>query len=179
MLNNRKYVIARLSELFEAQHETVSSWLGKWEAEGLMGIYDCPRSGRPSRFTAGEQAEFLVHIDENPHQPKAAARLLEDTGKEASLDTFKRILIPTRGTRKSAYTWKRCRQSVKGKRHEADFQRDKQYLSALKPQEDDGKLRLYYCDESGSSAPCGYQHDTLRTLRLAKGWRDPKNTRPS
>jgi transposase len=89
-----------LSELFEAQHETVSSWLSKWETEGLMGLYDCPRSGRPVRFTAEEQSTFLGYIDENPHQPKAAAaRLLNETGKEASLDTFKRILkkVPTSG----------------------------------------------------------------------------------
>lgn len=101
MLNNRRYVIAWLSKLFEAQHETVSSWLDKWESEGLMGIYDCPRSGRPARFTAGEQADFLGYIDENPHQPKAAAaRLLEGTGKVASLDTFKRILkkVPMSGS---------------------------------------------------------------------------------
>ena len=100
LLNNRRYAIVRLSELFEAQHETVSSWLGKGETEGLMGLYDCPRSGRPARFTAGEQSAFLGYIDENPHQPKAtAARLLDETGKEASLDTFKRILkkVPTSG----------------------------------------------------------------------------------
>ena len=93
LLNNRKYVIAWLSGLFEVQHETVSSWLDKWEAEGLMGIYDCPRSGRPARFTAREEIDFLGYIDANPHQLKAAAaRLVEKTGKEASLDTFKRIL---------------------------------------------------------------------------------------
>jgi len=41
---------------------------------------------------------------------------------------------------------------VKGKRHEEDFQRDKEYL---KQQEDDGKLKLYYFDESGfSTTPC-------------------------
>lgn len=93
-------MIARLGELFEAQHETVSSWLDKWETEGLIGLYDCPRSGRPARFTVEEQAVFLGYIDENPHQPKAAAaRLLEETGKEASLDTFKRVLKkePTSG----------------------------------------------------------------------------------
>ena len=84
----------------EVQHETVSSWLGAWKTDGLIGIYDCPRSGRPVRFTVDEQAAFLGYIDENPHQPKAAAaRLLVETGKEASLDTFKRILkkVPTLG----------------------------------------------------------------------------------
>ena len=177
LLNNRKCVAAWLGGLFGAQHETVSSWLDKWEAGGLMGIYDCPRSGRPARFTAGEQADFLGYIDENPHQPKAAAaRLVEKTGKEAGHDAFKRILIPTRGTRKSACVWKRCRQSVKGKRGEADFRRDKECLEALKQQEDGGELMLYYFDEPGSSAPCGYQHNTLCAL---KGWRDPKDTLPS
>jgi hypothetical protein len=44
---------------------------------------------------------------------------------------------------------------VKGKRNEADFQCDKEYLKALKQQEDDGELTLYYFDESGfSTTPC-------------------------
>ena len=44
---------------------------------------------------------------------------------------------------------------MKGKRNEADFQCDKVYLKTLKQQEDDGKLMLYYFDESGfSTAPC-------------------------
>jgi transposase len=93
LLNNRRYVVAGLSELFEAQHEAVSSWLDKWEKEGLMGIYDDTRSGRPSLLTGTEQAIFLGYIDENPHQPKAAAaRLLKDTGKVACLEAFKRVL---------------------------------------------------------------------------------------
>ena len=44
---------------------------------------------------------------------------------------------------------------MKRKRNEADFQRDKDYLKALKKKEDDGELRLYYFDESGfSTTPC-------------------------
>lgn len=51
--------------------------------------------------------------------------------------------------------WKRCRQSVKGKRNEANFQRDKEYLESLKRQEDKGEVMLYYFDESGfSTTPC-------------------------
>ena len=43
---------------------------------------------------------------------------------------------------KKAYAWKRCRQSVKGKRNEANFQRDKEYLGSLKRQEDKGEVML-------------------------------------
>jgi len=57
-LNNSGYAIARLCELFETQHETVSSWLSKRETEGVIGLYDCPRSGRPTRFTEEEKAIF-------------------------------------------------------------------------------------------------------------------------
>jgi transposase len=93
LLNNRRYVVTRLCELFETQHETVSSWLDDWESKGLIGLYDCPRSGRPSRYTEEERARFLAAVDENPHQPKTAAALLqEETGKNASYDTFKRVL---------------------------------------------------------------------------------------
>jgi transposase len=82
-----------LREWFDSQYETVSSWLDKWETEGLAGIFDSPRSDRPERLTATETAAFLGYIDENPHQTKAAAaRLLAKTGKEASLDTFKQVL---------------------------------------------------------------------------------------
>ncbi len=44
---------------------------------------------------------------------------------------------------------------MKGKRNEANFQRDKEYLKTLKQQEDNGELMLYYFDESGfSTTPC-------------------------
>lgn len=44
---------------------------------------------------------------------------------------------------------------MKGKRNETDFQRGKDCLKALKQQEDNGELMLYYFDESGfSTTPC-------------------------
>ena len=64
-------MVAALCELFETHHETASSWLDNWETEGPIGLYDCPRSGRPARFTVEEQAAFLGYIDETPHQPTA------------------------------------------------------------------------------------------------------------
>jgi transposase len=93
LLNNRQYLVTHLRELFEVRHQTVSSWLVAWETYGLMGLYDNPRSGRPPILTADEQNRFLSYWEGNSLQTKAAiARLQAETGKEASIDTFKRVL---------------------------------------------------------------------------------------
>lgn len=93
LLNARGHTMTALKGLLAVRLETVSSWLTNWEAKGLVGLFDPPRSGRPPRFTAEEVKQFISYIDKNPHQPKtAAARLQEETGKTASPDTFKRML---------------------------------------------------------------------------------------
>jgi len=43
LLNQRGYSMARIRELFEVQHETVSRWVHRWEAEGLVGLFDQER----------------------------------------------------------------------------------------------------------------------------------------
>lgn len=93
LLNARGQTMTHLKRLFEVRLETVSSWLTGWEEKGLVGLSDLPRSGRPPRFTPEEVEQFIGYIDKNPHQPKTAiARLQKETGKQASSDTFIRLL---------------------------------------------------------------------------------------
>jgi transposase len=93
LLNARGYTIAQLQSIFEVGRDTVSSWLDHWELDGIVGLLDEVRSGRPPIFTREEQHQFKTYVDENPHQLKeAAARLQEEVGKEASLYTYKRFL---------------------------------------------------------------------------------------
>jgi len=150
LLNNRGYTAANLCQLFDNQQETICRWLDNWIEKGILGLSDATRSGRPPIFTKIEQAQFLYYIDKNPHQiKKAAAKIEEKTGKTASIDAYKRIL------KKKSYVWKRCRHSLKGKRDEDAFQKDKNILSFLKKKEDAGQVNLYFFDESGiSTAPC-------------------------
>ena len=96
LLNNRRYTIAQMCKLFETRHETISAWVDQWELKGIMGVSDAPRSGRPATYTDEEQSRFLHHLDKNPHQIKAAAaKIEEETGKDAAIDTYKRILKKT------------------------------------------------------------------------------------
>ena len=85
--------MARLREIFEVQHETVSRWLKRWESEGLTGLMDEARSGCPSKLEETD-VDFLIQaIHENPHQLTVAHdKLQEKTGKQVSRDTLKREL---------------------------------------------------------------------------------------
>ena len=93
LLNARAYPITQLQDLFEVGRDTISAWLNGWESKGIVGIFDEARSGRPSIFTPDEKSKFKVLVDENPHQlSESAARLQDETGKQASLFTYKRFL---------------------------------------------------------------------------------------
>ncbi|MEQ1619900.1 MAG: helix-turn-helix domain-containing protein [Methylococcales bacterium] len=93
LLNDRKYLISEIHKLFEVRHQTVSAWLKAWEAYGFMGLYDNPRSGRPTILTEDDKHNLLSYWEENSQKTKlAVARLQAETGKEASMHTFRRIL---------------------------------------------------------------------------------------
>jgi transposase len=93
LLNARGYSIVQLQRIFEVGRDTVSGWLDRWEFDGIVGLSDEVRSGRPPIFTLEEQDKFKTLVDKNPHQLKeAATRLREAVGKDASLYTYKRLL---------------------------------------------------------------------------------------
>lgn len=93
LLSNQGYTLTQLIEVFHVRRKTVSSWLNGWGNNGITGLKDAFRSGRPAHFTKEEQALFLCYLDENPHQIKVAInRIQEETGKNVAIDTYKRIL---------------------------------------------------------------------------------------
>lgn len=93
LLNRRGYSMSTLCKLFEVQHETVSRWCERWETEGITGLFDQERSGRPTTLNETEARQFIGRVDRNPHQINLAhAQLQQETGKVVSRDTLKRLL---------------------------------------------------------------------------------------
>ena len=85
--------MSTLCKLFEVQHETVSRWCERWETEGVTGLLDQERSGRPTALNETEARQFIDSVDKNPHQINLAhAQLQQETGKVVSRDTLKRLL---------------------------------------------------------------------------------------
>lgn len=90
------YQRSAIADLLFVVPDVVSHWLNHWESDGLSGLYDAPRHGRPSIYTAAEGMYLKTLLDESPQQLRQAGdKLTELTGKSSSLDTVKRLLKKT------------------------------------------------------------------------------------
>lgn len=101
--SDQGFRIGPLATLLAVDRDTVSAWLDRWERDGLRGLYDAPRPGRPMIYTPAEQQRLRAWVDAEPRPLKQAqARLAEETGKPASSWTLKRRLKKTSATATSA-----------------------------------------------------------------------------
>ena len=97
VLSQRGHTINQICKILSVTRETVSLWFDAWEAQGLEGLSDKPRAGRPSIYSDSEQERLRVLVEEQPHQLRAVqARLQQETGKRSSTMTIKRALKKTR-----------------------------------------------------------------------------------
>jgi len=107
-------------------------------------LHDQPRSGRPTTLTPDEQELAQQYIKEEPRSLKGVVeRLAHTTEKRLSISTLKRL------AKKARLRWKRVRKSLKSLRDPEAFARGQRALAAFQTQEDQGKIALYYFDESG------------------------------
>jgi transposase len=144
LLSAQGQTITDIAQTYHVHRVTVSSWMTNWEAWGLQGLYDQPRSGRPTKLTPEEQELAKQYLNEDPRSLKTVVdRLEKKTQKRLSISALKRL------AKKAGLRWKRVRKSLKSLREPAAFDRCKRELEALQKQEDKGKIDLYYFDEAG------------------------------
>ena len=156
MLSADRYKIDEIAEIYHIQRDTVSISLTKWETQGVVGLFDKPKSGRPRLLKEEEENRACELIEEDQrNSKKAQSRLQEETGKEISEWTFKRTL------KRAGLRWKRMRRSHKNKQDPKMLAAGKKEIEKLEEQEKCGEIDLYYFDESGVSTipnvPYGWQ----------------------
>ena len=140
------YTLLQISQMLEVHYNSVYSWAKTYEKEGLKGLLDKPKSGRPKRLSEEQQKKVKEWSKKWPRQlRKVLKKILEVYGIKVSLDKVKRIL------KRQRMRYKRVRQTVKGKRNEEDFRTKKEEIEELKEEEDKGEIELFFYDESGFS----------------------------
>lgn len=156
LLSAEGYKMGEIAKIYRIQQHTVSICLTNWENDGIVGLFDKPKSGRSRLLTPEEEDRAYKLIEEDRRNSKKAQSLLqEETGKEISEWTFKRSL------KRSGLRWKRMRRSLKNKQNPEDFKAGKEKIAKLQEKEDRGEIDLHYFDESGVSTipdvPYGWQ----------------------
>lgn len=144
LLSTDGFSIDEIARIYQIHRDTVGTTFNRWEREGIEGLFDEERSGRPPKLSEDEANEAVELLKEDPRSiKKALAGTIEKTGKEISKWTLKRII------KNADLSWKRMRKSVKSKRDQVEFERVKEEITALHEQESLGELDVYYFDESG------------------------------
>jgi len=76
LLSSRGYSLDQLSDILSADRDSISRWLTAWQQQGVQGLADAPRSGRPRKIDAAVE-EALRDILEQPSPNLKAATAAE------------------------------------------------------------------------------------------------------
>jgi transposase len=94
--------VPQMAAIVRESEATVLRGLKRYRAEGLQGLQDAPRPGRPAESTAEYRAEWLAAVRRRPRRlhlpfslwtlPRLADDLAERTGLRVSDETVRRVL---------------------------------------------------------------------------------------
>lgn len=98
----QRYPAQQIAEIVRESQQTVLRWFKRFQAEGINGLSDAPRSGRPARVTAAYREQVVAAVRQRPRSlgqeyslwtcQRLADYLAEQTGIRVSPDTIERLL---------------------------------------------------------------------------------------
>ena len=112
-LNAQGYSLPIISQLLEVHYNSVYHWLLRYETQGLDGLRDRPKSGRPRQLSEADQPLVEAWVDATPNQPKTVlAHIEQELDKTIHRNTLKRAL------KRWDYTYRRARASLRSKQND-------------------------------------------------------------
>ncbi len=150
LLSNRGHSVPEICSIYNVCRQTVSTWLYKWNTQGISGLVDLPGRGRPFTLTEAQKTIALKHIKESPRSlNKVIADLEKEFDMSLSLDIIKSLCKAAR------LVWKRVRRSLRSKRDQVKFDAATEEIKELIQQHKNGLINLTYFDQSGFTLePC-------------------------
>jgi len=95
-------IAPEIARIVRKNDQTVRRWFKRFNAEGVQGLYDAPRSGSPGKTTATYRKQLIEVVRQRPRslgQPysmwtleRLADFMAEETGIRVSYETVRRIL---------------------------------------------------------------------------------------
>jgi len=149
--------IQDLMRIFQVSYKTIYNWFDRWESEGIVGLYNKSGRGNKRTFSYEQEERIKEWVDEEPRQlKKVLQKIKEEWGIEVSTKTIKRII------KNFSMSWHRMRRDVGGEPDPIEYKEKKAQLEEFKKLDSEGKIDLYYLDETGfcliPSVPYGWQN---------------------
>jgi len=150
LLSNQKMPLQSIASVSGVCRQTASIWLTNWKEQGIKGLIDKPRSGRPSELSLPQETEIIEMVEKSPRSLKQVLAEIEKRWNiRLTKSTLKRLC------KKAKLSWKRVRKSLRSKRDDEEFAQAVEDIRILLEQADKGELNFYYFDESGFTLePC-------------------------
>src|SRR5499426_182187 len=143
LLSHQRYTIPQIARLYQVDQRRVSAWMERWQAQGLVGLYDRPRSGRPPILNAEEQQKVYAYLDDSPKDVTKVVEAIEQkTRKHVSTKTIKRLI-------KKSHIWKRIKKSPAKAPEPQKYSRSQAMIARLQARESQGECDLWYFDGAG------------------------------
>jgi len=149
--------VEELMKIFKISYKTIYNWINRWESSGIVGLYNKPGRGRKRIFSSEQESKIREWALSEPRQlKKVLQKVKEEWEIESSTETIKRIL------RKFHMSWHRMRRDVGVEPDPIEYKEKSAQLTDFKRLESEGKMNLYYLDETGfclvPSVPYGWQN---------------------
>ncbi len=156
ILASQKVKKGELMNIFKISYKTLYNWFNRWELEGMVGLYNKPGRGSKPLLNTSQKAQVKEWAKQEPRQLKKVSQKVQEAwGISPSTKTIQRIL------KSLNMSWHRMRKGVGGKPPSHEYQDKKAHLEELKRLDDEGKIDLYYLDETGfcliPCVPYGWQ----------------------
>ncbi len=98
----RELKVPEIAAIVRESHDTVARWLKRYLAEGLEGLKDAPRPGRPSEITEAYRSTLRAAVRRRPRSlnlpyslwtlQRLIDYLAEETGQRVSIETMRQLL---------------------------------------------------------------------------------------
>jgi transposase len=116
LLSDRRYNVPQIATIFECSEATVRGWLDRFNAEGVAGLTDRPRPGRPRKADAAAHATIRQQMEQAPAAAgyvfgcwtvvTLCAHLAQRLGVQLSPATVRKVLLAL------DYRWRRPQLSL-------------------------------------------------------------------
>lgn len=149
LLSAQGHSAAEIAELTFFDQDTVLFWFDRYETEGLKGLQDRPRSGRPPKMTGSSRNDLEQAIDQDPREAghlfsiwtcgDLADYLVQRGHLRVAAETIRRHLW--------ALGFRIVRPVLSISSPDPDYDAKVKHLAELKAEARSGKIILLYEDE--------------------------------